>query len=47
MNSPDSYRLEWSEFQGNLQTAFSQLRLGEHFADVTLVCEDGQQVHIH
>ena len=44
MNSPDKFRLEWSEFQANLQTTFSQLRLGDHFADVTLVCEDGQQV---
>ena len=29
MNSQDKFRLEWSEFQANLQTTFSQLRLGE------------------
>ena len=39
--------LQWNEFQENASTAFGSLRDDPDFADVTLVCEDGQQVEAH
>jgi len=39
--------LKWNDFQGNISTAFGNLRNETEFSDVTLVCEDGQQVEAH
>ena len=39
--------LRWDDFQDNTQKAFGNLREGSDFVDVTLVCEDGQQVEAH
>ena len=39
--------LKWNDFQENASTAFGTLRDDTEFADVTLVCEDGQQVQAH
>ena len=39
--------LKWNEFQDNLFTAFGNLKKDNDFADVTLVCEDGQQFEAH
>jgi len=39
--------LKWSDFQANASTAFASLREGGDFADVTLACEDGEQVDAH
>ena len=39
--------LQWNDFQGNIKNAFGNLREDNNFADVTLVCEDGQQVEAH
>ena len=39
--------LQWNEFRDNLSSAFGDLREDTEFADVTLVCEDGQQVEAH
>ena len=36
--------LQWNDFQDNIKSAFGKLRGDEDFTDVTLVCEDGQQV---
>ena len=39
--------LQWNDFQENLKHAFGNLREDNDFADVTLACEDGQQVEAH
>jgi len=39
--------LKWNEFQDSINTAFGNLRNENEFSDVTLVCEDGQQVEAH
>merc|ERR1712129_594572 len=39
--------LKWNDFQKNALSAFGTLRDDLEFADVTLACEDGQQVEAH
>ena len=39
--------LRWNDFQENINTAFGSLREDTEFADVTLACEDGQQIAAH
>ena len=39
--------LQWKDFQDNVKSAFGNLRESTDFADVTLACEDGQQVEAH
>ena len=39
--------LQWNDFKENVVTAFGNLREDNNFADVTLACEDGQQVEAH
>ena len=39
--------LQWNDFQENIKSAFGSLREDTDFADVTLACEDGQQVEAH
>merc|ERR1712129_38581 len=39
--------LKWNDFQDNAISAFGTLREDKEFADVTLACEDGQQVEAH
>ena len=36
--------LQWNDFKDNVNCAFRSLRKETDFADVTLACEDGQQV---
>ena len=39
--------LQWNDFRDDLHTAMTNLRKDTVFTDVTLVCEDGQQVEAH
>ena len=39
--------LQWNDFKENVKTAFGNLREDKHFTDVTLACEDGQQLEAH
>ena len=39
--------LQWNDFQDNMKSAIGNLREDNDFADVTLACEDGQQVEAH
>ena len=39
--------VQWNDFQEYIKGAFGNLREDNGFADVTLVCEDGQQVEAH
>ena len=43
----EKLRLQWNDFQENIKSAFGNLREDNDFADVTLACEDGQQVEAH
>ena len=39
--------LQWNDFQENITFAFRNLKEDKYFTDVTLVCEDGQQLGAH
>ena len=39
--------LKWNDFQENIKNGFGSLREENDFADVTLVCGDGEQVEAH
>jgi len=39
--------LKWNDFQKNVSHAFGSLREDMTFSDVTLACEDGEQVEAH
>ena len=39
--------LKWNDFQENIKSAFGHLRGATDFVDVTLACEDGQQIEAH
>ena len=43
----EKLRLKWNDFQENVNTAFGNLREYADFTDVTLACEDGQQIEAH
>ena len=47
MFSSEKLCLKWNDFQDNVNAAFSNLRNDPEFTDVTLACEDGQQVEAH
>ena len=46
MNS-DKFCLQWNDFQKNIVSSIQELRGEKDFSDVTLVCEDNQQVEAH
>merc|ERR1712129_612507 len=46
-SSDEKLCLKWNDFQDNAISAFGTLREYREFADVTLACEDGQQVEAH
>ena len=39
--------LQWNDFQENVKSAFGHLRGTNDFSDVTVACEDGQQIEAH
>ena len=39
--------LQWNDFKDNISSAFETLRKDSDFTDVTLACEDGQQLEVH
>ena len=43
----DKLCLQWNDFRENITTAFRSLRHDNDLSDVTLVCEDGEQVEAH
>ena len=46
-NMSEKLCLKWNDFQENVNSAFGNLREDNAFADVTLACEDGQQIEAH
>ena len=47
MDVSEKVCLKWNDFQDNLTSSFAVLRNDKEFTDVTLVCEDGQQIETH
>ena len=47
MESAEKICVKWNDFGQNVRSLFSQLRKDGEFADVTLACEDGQEVLAH
>ena len=47
MSTTEKFCLKWNDFKGNIITTFGSLRDDTDFTDVTLACEDGQQVDAH
>ena len=39
--------LQWNDFKANVNSVFVRLRDEKEFANVTLACEDGQQMETH
>ena len=47
MTTSEKLCLQWNDFQENVKSAFGHLRGTNDFSDVTLACEDGQQIEAH
>ena len=47
MTSAEKLCLQWNDFKENITTSFRDLREDKEFTDVTLACEDGQQIEAH
>ena len=47
MSTDEKLCLQWNDFKKNVTSAFGDLRQDKEFTDVTLACEDGQQVEAH
>ena len=45
--SDEKLCLQWNNFCDNVSSAFKELRDDKDFTDLTLACEDGQQVEAH
>ena len=43
----EKFCLKWNDFQKNITTSFEVLKSDTDFTDVTLACEDGQQIEAH
>jgi hypothetical protein len=43
----EKFCLKWNDFQENVSAAFGYMREDTDLSDVTLACEDGQQVEAH
>ena len=43
----EKFCLKWNDYQKNLVTSYQGLRKDSDFSDVTLVCEENQQVEAH
>merc|ERR1719341_3076056 len=46
-NFDEKLCLQWNDFRENISSVFGDLREDKEFTDVTLACEDGQQVEAH
>ena len=47
MTSSDKFCLKWNDFQQNIRESFSELSDDQEFADITLVCEDSENIKAH
>ena len=47
MQTTEKLCLQWNDFKENIGSTFAELRDGKDLADVTLACEDGEQIEAH
>ena len=47
MSTSEKFCLKWNDFKENVSSSFGSLRDDTDLTDVTLACEDGQQVEAH
>ena len=47
MSSSEKLCLQWNDFKESIASSFGNLREDKELTDVTLVCEDGQQLEAH
>ena len=47
MNTSEKFCLRWNDFETNIRESFRQLRLENDLFDVTLACDDDQQIEAH
>ena len=47
MTNSEKLCLQWNDFKQNISASFGGLRRDNEFTDVTLACEDGQQIETH
>ena len=47
MSASEKLCLQWNDFKDNVSSSFGGLREDKDLTDVTLACEDGQQVEAH
>ena len=47
MTTSEKFCLRWNDFQQNIVSAFHGLRQDVEYSDVTLACEDDQQIEAH
>ena len=47
MSSTGQYSLNWPEHENNRTSAFKTLKETQQFVDVTLVCDDDEQIEAH
>ena len=43
----DKLCLQWNDFGENIKSSFKELRKDQDCTDVTLACEDGQEIETH
>ena len=46
-DSSGKFYLKWTDFQTNIVNSYQDLRKDGDFSDITLVCDDGQQIEGH
>jgi len=47
MWSEQALSIKWNQFSDNIKESYKTLRQENNFSDVTLACEDGQQIEAH
>ena len=47
MSNPEKLCLKWNDFKERVSSTFGELRADQDLTDVTLACEDGEQVEAH
>ena len=47
MGTSEKFILKWHEFQENLTESVGSFMKTDNFVDVTLVCEDGEEIKAH
>ena len=47
MDTSEKLCIQWNDFKENTFSTFRELREDREFTDVTLACEDGQQIEAH